>query len=116
MTCALGSKNGNLPRYEALGNNQGVKRSNPNWNFSFLPTTYQGTLFRPEGAPVVNLNPPSDVERSNQRAQLDLLTKFNTLRRAEHPEESELLGRIEIFELAYRMQMEATSSEMRTAT
>jgi uncharacterized protein (DUF1501 family) len=65
-------------------------------------------LFRPDGTPVINLNRPSDVERIDQRRQLDLLAKMNATHLAEHPGESELLGRIESFELAYRMQTEAT--------
>ena len=44
----------------------------------------------------------------NQRRQLDLLAKLNARHMEERPGEAELLGRIESFELAYRMQMEAT--------
>lgn len=108
VTFGLGSENQNLPGFVVLGNNQGVKGGNLNWSSGFLPSTYQGTLFRPEGAPVINLTRPSDVSRNDQRSQLDLLQTLNTSHLEQHPEEAELLGRIESFELAYRMQMEAT--------
>jgi hypothetical protein len=108
VTYGLGSENSSLPGFVVLGNNQGVKGGNLNWSSGFLPTTYQGTLFRPEGTPVINLNRPSDVSREDQRNQLDLLAKLNTRHLERHPGESELQGRIESFELGYRMQTEAT--------
>jgi Protein of unknown function (DUF1501) len=108
VTFGLGSENKNLPGYVVLGNNQGVKGGNLNWSSGFLPSTYQGTLFRPDGAPVINLTRPADVRRDDQRKQLDLLATLNARHLERHPEEAEMLGRIESFELAYRMQMEAT--------
>ena len=96
------------PATSCSGNNQGVKGGNLNWSSGFLPSTYQGTLFRPDGAPVINLTRPADVRRDDQRKQLDLLATLNARHLERHPEEAELLGRIESFELAYRMQMEAT--------
>jgi hypothetical protein len=108
VTYGLGSENRNLPGYVVLGNNQGVKGGNLNWSSGFLPSSYQGTLFRPEGAPVINLTRPGDITQEDQRKQLDLLAKLNDRHASAHPDEAELLGRIESFELAYRMQMEAT--------
>ena len=108
ITYGLGSENNNLPGYVVLGNNQGVKGGNLNWSSAFLPTSYQGTLFRPEGVPVINLNRPSGVSREDQRAQLDLMAELNQRHLNQRPGEDELLGRIQSFELAYRMQAEAT--------
>jgi hypothetical protein len=108
VTYGLGSENNSLPGYVVLGNNQGVKGGNLNWSSGFLPTTYQGTLFRPEGAPVINLTRPGSVTRDDQRAQLDLMAKLNQRHLEARPGETELLGRIQSFELAYRMQLEAT--------
>ncbi len=109
VTYGLGSENSSLPGFVVLGNNQGVKGGNLNWSSGFLPTTYQGTLFRPEGTPVINLTRPKDVARDDQRRQLDLLAQLNARHLDKHPGEAELQGRIESFELAYRMQMEATN-------
>jgi hypothetical protein len=108
VTYGLGSENNSLPGYVVLGNNQGVKGGNLNWSSGFLPTTYQGTLFRPGDTPVINLTQPRDVTRADQRAQLDLMAKLNQRHLDARPGEAELLGRIQSFELAYRMQAEAT--------
>ena len=108
VTYGLGSGNNNLPGYVVLGNNQGVKGGNLNWSSGFLPTTHQGTLFRAGATPVINLTRPRDVSRANQRAQLDLMARLNQRHLDARPGEAELLGRIQSFELAYRMQAEAT--------
>ena len=108
VTYGLGSENNNLPGYVVLGNNQGVKGGNLNWSSGFLPTTHQGTLFRAGGTPVINLKRPGDVASADQRAQLDFMAKLNQRHLQERPGEAELLGRIQSFELAYRMQAEAT--------
>lgn len=109
VTYGMGSENQNLPGFVVLGNNQGIKGGPLNWHAGFLPSTYQGTLFRPEGNPILNLNRPSDVTREDQRHQLDLLARLNAEHLQSHPNEAELLGRIQSFELAYRMQTEAAN-------
>ena len=109
VTYGLGSENENLPGYVVLGNNQGIKGGPLNWHAGFLPSTYQGTLFRPEGNPILNLNRPEDVTRDDQRRQLDLLSRLNAEHLQTHPGEADLLGRIQAFELAYRMQAEGLS-------
>jgi hypothetical protein len=108
ITYGLGSENQSLPGYVVLGNTEGVKGGPLNWGNGFLPATYQGTLFRSQGNPVLNLQPPKDVAAAQQRAQLDLMAKLNEEHRRQHPEEADLAARIQSFELAYRMQTEAT--------
>lgn len=108
VTYGLGSENQNLPGFVVLGNNQGVKGGPLNWSAGFLPSQHQGTLFRPSGKPILNLERPADVSDADQRAQLDLLAKLNGEHLRAHPGEADLTARIQSFELAYRMQMEAT--------
>jgi hypothetical protein len=72
-----------------------------------MPSTYEGTLFRPVGDPVLNLRGPAHMTRAAQREQLDLLAKLNEKHREERPGGSELASRIQSYELAYRMQAEA---------
>ena len=108
ITYGLGSENQNLPGYVVLGNNQGVKGGPLNWSAGFLPATYQGTLFRTEGNPILNLKRPRGVEREDQRAQLDLIARLNDAHLRQHEGEADLLARVQSFELAYRMQSEAT--------
>ena len=55
VTYGLGSENQNLPGFVVLGNTQGIKGGPLNWSAGFLPTTYQGTLFRSQGSPILNL-------------------------------------------------------------
>jgi len=108
VTYGLGSENRNLPGFVVLGNNQGIKGGPLNWTAGFLPTGYQGTLFRSEGSPILNLERPKGVAREDQRAQLDLLAKLNQAHLDSHAGEPDLSARIASFELAYRMQMEAS--------
>jgi len=107
ITYGLGSENQNLPGFVVLGNNQGIKGGPVNWSAGFLPTTYQGTLFRSQGSPILNLKPPKDISDEDQRAQLDFMSKLNHEHMAAHRGEPDLSARINTFELAYRMQMEA---------
>ena len=107
VTYGLGSENRNLPGFVVLGNTQGIKGGPVNWSSGFLPSTYQGTLFRSQGSPILNLRPPKSVADEDQRAQLDLLGKLNIEHLSSHPGEPDLSARIDTFELAYRMQMEA---------
>jgi hypothetical protein len=108
VTYGLGSESRNLPGYVVLGNRDGVKGGSLIWGAGFLPTGYQGTLFRSQGTPVLNLTRPDRVTQEDQRAQLDLLRELNSGHLEEHPGEPDLLARIQSFELAFRMQMEAT--------
>ena len=103
----LGSENRNLPGFVVLGNNRGSKGGSLNWSSGFLPSAYQGTLFRSQGSPILNLRRPADVAADDQRAQLDLLATLNAEHQTERPGEADLLARIQSFELAYRIQAEA---------
>ena len=107
VTYGLGSENRNLPGFVVLGNASGVKGGPLNWSSGFLPSAHQGTLFRPRGTPILNLARPGDLSAEGQRRQLDLLGTLNRRHLARRPGEAELLGRIQSFELAWRMQSEA---------
>ena len=110
VTYGLGTENQNLPSfvvmYDTLG--RGLPKGNAsNWGAGFLPSIYQGTALKPQGMPIDNLVRDAGLTGTQQRAQLDLLSKLNQEHRAQSPEETELAARIESFELAYRMQMSA---------
>lgn len=107
VTYGLGSETQNLPGFVVLGNRQGVKGGPINWSSGFLPAAHQGTLFRPEGNPVLNLRRHGEVTARDQRAQLDLMARLNGEHLRHRPGEPDLSARIESFELAYRMQGEA---------
>ena len=108
ITYGLGSESRNLPGYVVLGNTQGVKGGPLNWSSGFLPATYQGTLFRTEGNPVLNLRRAQEISELDQRSQLDLMSRLNQRHAERYPAEPDLTARIEAFELASRMQTEAS--------
>jgi len=108
VTYGLGSENRNLPGFVVIGNTQGIKGGPVHWSSGFLPSSFQGTLFRSQGSPILNLERPQDVAQQDQRAVLDLVANLNREHLASRDGEPDLTARIESFELAYRMQTEAT--------
>ncbi len=110
VTYGLGSESRSLPAfvtmYDTLG--RGLPKGHAqNWGSGFLPSVFQGTALKPQGAPIDNLYRSAELTDAQQRAQLDLLGVLNTRNLERNPGESELAARIESFELAYRMQMAA---------
>jgi Protein of unknown function (DUF1501) len=108
ITYGLGSESRDLPGFVVLGNRRGSKGGPDNWSNGFLPSTYQGTLFRPGPNPILNLGRPEGVTAATQRAQLDFLAEANRSHAGAHPGEPDLLARMENFELASRMQVAAS--------
>lgn len=108
VTYGLGSENRNLHGFIVLGGSKGIKGGSVHWSSGFLPSSYQGTLFRSQGSPILNLDRPQSVAKQDQRAVLDLVANLNREHLATHAGEPDLTARIESFELAYRMQTEAT--------
>src|SRR5204863_980262 len=104
-TYGLGTDNQNLPGYVVILDKRGGPISGqPNWSSGFMPSTYQGTLFRPFGEPVLDLHGQTDVQ--SQRRELDLLQKLNQQHLEQRPGGQELASRIQSYELAFRMQSE----------
>jgi len=99
----LGSENQNLPGFVVISpkETQGAM----GWSSSFLPAAYQGTYVSDLTRPIANLAGPGPA--AGQRSSLDFLRELNERHARSRPEESALEARIESFELAYRMQMEA---------
>lgn len=104
----LGTENQSLPGYVVILDKRGGPISGqPNWSSGFMPATYQGTLFRPVGDPILDLRGPAHISPAVQREQLDLLAKLNDKHLRARPGGEELASRINTYELAYRMQSEA---------
>ncbi|MGD1073694.1 MAG: DUF1501 domain-containing protein [Bryobacteraceae bacterium] len=105
VTYGLGTQNQNLPGfvviYDARG---GPIGGSATWSSGFMPASYQGTVFRSSGVPIIDLNPPDSVAPEQQRARLDLLGKLNEMDAQKYPGNTELAARISSYELAYRMQ------------
>lgn len=108
VTYGLGSENRDLPGFVVMYDPRGGPIGGPqNWGAGFLPSSYQATPFRPSGSPILNLERPEGTTRETQRNQIDLIAQFNREHLEHHPGEPDLQARIESYELAYRMQMEA---------
>src|SRR5262245_40548785 len=108
----LGSENRNLPGFIAMCPGLPVADTS-NWRSAFLPGIYQGTHIDTRRTNVNELIENirnTQVTRSDQRRQLDLLAELNRRHQQPRAEEAALEARIQSFELAYRMQMEATDA------
>lgn len=106
LTYGLGSESKNLPGYVVLTAGRGTSGGTSNWASGFLPTTYQGVLFRNQGEPVLNLNNPDGISDELQRRSIAGLRDLNRERLAVIGD-PEISSRIAAYELAYRMQSSA---------
>jgi hypothetical protein len=107
----LGTVNQNLPAYVVLPDPRGLPVDGiRNWSSGWMPPLFQGTPFRSEGMPVLNLKPKTPRPASVDKGRLDLLAELNADHKARHPEELELDARIASYELAARMQLSATDA------
>ena len=99
----LGSESQNLPGFVVLSSGVGTSGGASNFSSGFLPSTYQGTMFRNSGDPILYLSNPRDLTAARQRAGLDVLKDLNQ----EHYQQTgdeEIASRIASYELAFRMQ------------
>jgi uncharacterized protein (DUF1501 family) len=104
----LGTENQNMPGFITLG-------GRPEWRqSSFLPGIYQGvnvnysTRMKLEEV-LLNIRNQFASGRV-QRAQLDLAQQLNKLHASKLQKDDQLEARIEAFELAFKMQTEATDA------
>jgi len=107
ISYGLGAETDNLPAFVALilGRNP---PGSPYWDNRQLPSIYQGTLVREEEPRIANLRPPEHLRGEAQRNQLDLLDRLNQDHLDAHPGEDDLAARIASYELAAKMQTEAS--------
>jgi hypothetical protein len=105
ITYGLGTENQSLPGFMAIGPGPLIEGSRQ-YGASFLPAAYQGTFVSDINNPIRNLK-NLKINREEQRKELDLLKQVNKIYDGSRPEDSRLNARIQSFELAYRMQLEA---------
>ncbi len=106
VTYGLGSVCNDLPGFVVLTSGKGTSGGPALWNSGFLPTQYQGVLFRAKGDPVLDVANPKGIDPQTQRASLDLLQSLNT-EHATHIGDPEIQTRINAYEMAYKMQTSA---------
>jgi uncharacterized protein (DUF1501 family) len=106
-TYGLGSESQDLPGFVVFSTGQkGTSGGASNYGCGFLPTVYQGVLFRGQGDPVLYLSNPPGVDAEMQRDTLDTIKRLNE-RHLDTVGDPEIATRINSFELAYRMQSSA---------
>jgi hypothetical protein len=126
-TYGLGSESDNLPAFVVMATTGDVKGGPPVYGRGFLPGTYQPTVLRNSGSPVLYLHPPqgdrgSRIEDrglsnavdprssilhppSSSRAVLELTQWLNREHLASRGQDvDDLNSRIASYELAFRMQ------------
>lgn len=75
-----------------------------------MPPLFQGTVLRPKEPRILNLAPPQHLRGEMQNQNLALLKQLNQSHLDAHPGEADLEARIASYELAARMQTEATDA------
>ena len=106
-TYGLGSESQDLPAFVVFSTGaKGPSGGSSNWGAGFLPSVYQGVLFRSIGDPVLYLSNPKGVDPQIQRDSLDSIKRLNQ-KHLDLVGDPEISTRINSFEMAYRMQSSA---------
>ncbi|MEM7264047.1 MAG: DUF1501 domain-containing protein, partial [Planctomycetota bacterium] len=110
VSYGLGTENQNLPAYVVLDDPRGLPiNRTQNWQSGFLPPVFQGTRFRATGSPVLHLAPEYDEPSQVRRRERGLISELDKIHRATR-EDLRLDARIASYELAARMQLEASDA------
>jgi hypothetical protein len=109
----LGSENQNMPGYISLRSGNMPPGGSQNWQSAFLPGVYQGTSVNTQFTSVEQLieniiNPYTPL--GEQRRQLDLVHKLNEVHSQNLQKDARLEARLEAFEMAFKMQTEASDA------
>jgi hypothetical protein len=106
----LGTENQNLPWFIVLlSGGKSPDGGKQLWGSGFLPSVYQGVQCRSHGEPVLYLNNPQGVDRALRRTMLDAIDDIDRQTHAEFGN-PETVTRIAHYEMAFRMQMDATDA------
>ncbi|QIL40503.1 DUF1501 domain-containing protein [Pedobacter sp. HDW13] len=106
LSYGLGSENKNLPAFCVLlskgkGNGQGVYSKL--WTNGFLDSIHQGVQFSSGEDPVLYLNDPDGMDKTERRKMLDHLSTLNN-EAYEQVGDPEIKAKVQQYEMAYRMQ------------
>ena len=109
----LGQDNQNLPGFIAMCPGGYPIQESQNWQAGFLPGIYQGTYIDTQHTDVEKLiqnirNNSQSLDE--QRRQIDLIQALNEAHRKRRAADAQVEARIQSYELAFRMQMEAADA------
>jgi hypothetical protein len=109
----LGSENQNMPGFVSLRPGGQPVGGTSNWGSSFLPGVFQGVSINTQVTSVDQLIKNIRNQYTvlpEQRRQLDLVHKLNELHSQNLQKEAQLEARLEAYEMAFKMQTEATDA------
>ncbi len=109
----LGAENQNLPGFIALRNGGLPAGGASNYQAAFLPGIYQGSSVNVQAPTVQQMiqNIRNQyLPKQEQRRQIDLVHRLNELHARNLQREAALETRLESYEIAFRMQAEATDA------
>lgn len=111
VTYGLGTVNQNLPAYVVLDDPLGLPVNGvDNWQAGYLPPTFQGTRFRATGSPILNLKRDFQEPAGITELERELIGRLDRIHERSRPGRPQLAARISSYELAARMQLEATDA------
>ncbi len=104
----LGTVNEDLPGFVVMLDPRGGPISGAkNWTSGYMPAHFEGTLFRSQGTPILDLARPQGTAGESQRRLLDALRDYNEEHQAREGNDPALASRIAAYELAFKMQAAA---------
>jgi hypothetical protein len=113
VTYGLGTLNQNLPGFISMCPGGYPIQESQNWQAGFLPGSFQGTYIDTQHREIEKLIENitnSQLSLKEQRRQIDFLQEMNRQHAVKRANEEPLESRVQSFELAYRMQMDATDA------
>ncbi|MBX7105275.1 MAG: DUF1501 domain-containing protein [Gemmataceae bacterium] len=113
LVYGLGTENQNLPGFVVLCPNGYPIQESQNWQAGFLPGIYQGTHLDTKHTDIDKLIENirnRGLSIKDQRRQIDLLQELNRQHQADRKSDAQLEARIQSYELAFRMQTEASDA------
>ena len=113
VTYGLGTLNQNLPGFVTMCPGGYPIQESQNWQAGFLPGVFQGTYIDTQHRELDKLIENirnKGLPLREQRLQLDLLQEMNRKHEERRAGDAQLEARVQSFELAYRMQMDATDA------
>ena len=105
LSYGLGSENDNLPGFVVMLDPRGGPIPGAaNWAAGYMPSAFQGTVFRSAGEAIPALDPPTGVTRGMQRDGVDTLAALNRIHADARTATGDLEARVAAYELGFQLQ------------